>query len=267
MPDLGVHREPQLESWVPTAAIAVEILSPGDDTWAKLPFYAQRDVDELLIVDPAEPFRHMARAARGRVPADRSQPDPRPGRVRARRADRLAKRLGPFAAFAARWWRAASQDRDVGVVADHEAVGARLAVAAADRHVAPQQRGLHAPVQVAHAGSPPAGSSARPPRRRSRSARRSPCTGRCSSRSAARPRRRSPGRAPSCAPGARPARSPRARPPASRSARPRCAPAGCRGSGGWPPACPPGAPCPSTSRARCAAPRAAPRRPGAGSRR
>jgi Uma2 family endonuclease len=54
VPDLGVHRDPQLAVWVPTAAIAVEILSPDDDTWKKLPFYAQHEVDELLIVDPAD---------------------------------------------------------------------------------------------------------------------------------------------------------------------------------------------------------------------
>ncbi len=54
VPDLGVHRDPQLAVWVPTAAIAVEILSPDDDTWKKLPFYARHEVDELLIVDPAE---------------------------------------------------------------------------------------------------------------------------------------------------------------------------------------------------------------------
>jgi hypothetical protein len=30
----------------------VEILSPEDETWEKLPFYAQHEVDELLIVDP-----------------------------------------------------------------------------------------------------------------------------------------------------------------------------------------------------------------------
>jgi len=54
VPDLGVHRNPQPAVWVPTAAIAVEILSPDDDTWKKLPFYAQHEVDELLIVDPAD---------------------------------------------------------------------------------------------------------------------------------------------------------------------------------------------------------------------
>lgn len=53
VPDLGVHRNPQLAVWMPTAVIAVEVLSPDDDTWKKLPFYAQHEVDELLIVDPA----------------------------------------------------------------------------------------------------------------------------------------------------------------------------------------------------------------------
>jgi Uma2 family endonuclease len=54
VPDLGVHRHPQLAVCAPTAAIAVEILSPDDDTWKKLSFYAQHEVDELLIVDPAD---------------------------------------------------------------------------------------------------------------------------------------------------------------------------------------------------------------------
>ena len=30
----------------------VEIVSPNDDTWKKLAFYAAHHVDELLIVDP-----------------------------------------------------------------------------------------------------------------------------------------------------------------------------------------------------------------------
>jgi hypothetical protein len=54
VPDLGVHRDPGLGVRVATAAIAVEIISAGDDTWKKLPFYASHDVDEVLIVDPAE---------------------------------------------------------------------------------------------------------------------------------------------------------------------------------------------------------------------
>jgi hypothetical protein len=54
VPDLGVHRNPQPAVWVPTAAIAVEVLSHDDDTWKKLPFYARHEVDELLIVDPTD---------------------------------------------------------------------------------------------------------------------------------------------------------------------------------------------------------------------
>src|SRR5436305_10292581 len=49
--------------------------------------------------------------------------------------------------------RMALEDPDLGVVADHEAVGARLALAAADLDVAPQQRCLHAPVEADHRGA------------------------------------------------------------------------------------------------------------------
>lgn len=35
-----------------SAALVVEIRSPGDDTDQKIPFYAERGVDEVLIVDP-----------------------------------------------------------------------------------------------------------------------------------------------------------------------------------------------------------------------
>jgi Uma2 family endonuclease len=61
VPDLGVHRGTPSGVWVPTAAIAVEILSPKDETWDKLPFYAEHEVDELLIVDPrAHSIRWLA---------------------------------------------------------------------------------------------------------------------------------------------------------------------------------------------------------------
>jgi Uma2 family endonuclease len=52
VPDLGVHAEPCSGIWIPTAAIVVEILSPEDETWEKLPFYAEHGVGELLIIDP-----------------------------------------------------------------------------------------------------------------------------------------------------------------------------------------------------------------------
>jgi Uma2 family endonuclease len=53
IPDLGVHRGQPQGTWIPTAAAVVEIVSPDDETWDKLGFYAERGVDELIIVDPA----------------------------------------------------------------------------------------------------------------------------------------------------------------------------------------------------------------------
>ena len=52
VPDGGLHRPGASGTWLHTAAIAVEIVSPSDETWQKLPFYAAHEVDELLIVDP-----------------------------------------------------------------------------------------------------------------------------------------------------------------------------------------------------------------------
>ncbi|MHB1467972.1 MAG: Uma2 family endonuclease [Solirubrobacteraceae bacterium] len=43
----------------------MEILSPGDETWEKLPFYAAHRVDELLIVDPNEREIHWLGFAGG----------------------------------------------------------------------------------------------------------------------------------------------------------------------------------------------------------
>ncbi len=52
VPDGGLHRPGAEAMWHPTAALVVEILSPGDETWEKLPFYAAHHVEEMLIVDP-----------------------------------------------------------------------------------------------------------------------------------------------------------------------------------------------------------------------
>ncbi len=54
VPDGGLHRPGASGVWHPTAALVVEIVSPGDESWKKLPFYAAHDVDEVLIVDPAK---------------------------------------------------------------------------------------------------------------------------------------------------------------------------------------------------------------------
>jgi Uma2 family endonuclease len=55
VPDGGLHRPGAAGVWLSTAALVVEILSPGDETWQKLPFFAAHRVDEVLIVDPSDP--------------------------------------------------------------------------------------------------------------------------------------------------------------------------------------------------------------------
>jgi Uma2 family endonuclease len=54
VPDSALHRPGASGTWHPTAALVVEIVSPGDESWEKLGFYAAHDVDEVLIVDPAK---------------------------------------------------------------------------------------------------------------------------------------------------------------------------------------------------------------------
>jgi Uma2 family endonuclease len=49
---------------VPTAALVVEIVSPGDESYKKLDFYAAQAVDEVVIVDPAGGPRRVAGAHR-----------------------------------------------------------------------------------------------------------------------------------------------------------------------------------------------------------
>ena len=50
------------------------ILSSGDESWEKLPFYAAHQVDELLIVDPAERTVHWLTLEHGEYrPVERSR--------------------------------------------------------------------------------------------------------------------------------------------------------------------------------------------------
>lgn len=65
VPDGALHRPGAAGTWLPTAALVVEIVSPSDETWEKLPFYALHDVDELLIVDPGECRVHWLELADG----------------------------------------------------------------------------------------------------------------------------------------------------------------------------------------------------------
>jgi hypothetical protein len=56
-----------------SSAPAIEIVSPGDESWDKLPFYAAHAVDEVLIVDPAEHAVHWLGLSGGEyVPIERS---------------------------------------------------------------------------------------------------------------------------------------------------------------------------------------------------
>lgn len=54
VPDGALHRPGTAEMWHPTAALVIEVVSVGDESWNKLSFHAAHEVDEILIVDPAE---------------------------------------------------------------------------------------------------------------------------------------------------------------------------------------------------------------------
>jgi hypothetical protein len=53
VPDGGYHRELPTGTWVPTAAVVVEIVSADDETYEKFGFYARR-AEELIVVDPTK---------------------------------------------------------------------------------------------------------------------------------------------------------------------------------------------------------------------
>jgi hypothetical protein len=63
VPDQAYLRPGPLAAFHPTAAIVVEILSPGDETLAKLPFHFRRGVEEVLLVDiDVKSLRWLVRA-------------------------------------------------------------------------------------------------------------------------------------------------------------------------------------------------------------
>ena len=73
VPDRGLQRAEDHSDWQHTAALVVEIVSPGDESWEKLPFYAAHHVDEVLIIDPQERAVHWLALTDGRYGAvDRS---------------------------------------------------------------------------------------------------------------------------------------------------------------------------------------------------
>jgi Uma2 family endonuclease len=54
VPDFALHRPGAAQQWHPTAALVGEIISPGDETWEKMPFYHAHGVEEVLVVDLAQ---------------------------------------------------------------------------------------------------------------------------------------------------------------------------------------------------------------------
>jgi Uma2 family endonuclease len=54
VPDQGYHRRLPQDAWVAAVAIAVEVVSPDDETYAKFGFYAAHDVEELIVADPKD---------------------------------------------------------------------------------------------------------------------------------------------------------------------------------------------------------------------
>ncbi|MGH9125270.1 MAG: Uma2 family endonuclease [Acidimicrobiales bacterium] len=53
VPDRGYHRKLLDVVFCRTAAIAIEIVSPDDESYQKLPFYALHHVDEVIFIEPA----------------------------------------------------------------------------------------------------------------------------------------------------------------------------------------------------------------------
>lgn len=73
VPDRALRRDERADAFIPTAALVVEIVSPDDETWDKLDFYAGRGVDELVIADPADQTVAWMRLVDGRYePTERS---------------------------------------------------------------------------------------------------------------------------------------------------------------------------------------------------
>jgi Uma2 family endonuclease len=88
VPDLALHRPPLASQWHPSAAVVVEVISPGDESRQKLGFYAARGVEELVLVDPAaRSVEWLALGAAGAYePIERS-------RLLELEADQLARRI------------------------------------------------------------------------------------------------------------------------------------------------------------------------------
>ena len=87
VPDGGLRRGRSDDVYFSTAALVLEVVSPGDESWEKLPFYAAHRVDEVLIVDPQD--RSVAWLA---LTAGEYRPVPRSGLIELGPAE-LSERL------------------------------------------------------------------------------------------------------------------------------------------------------------------------------
>lgn len=73
VPDRAYFRSGGLAVWNPTAAIVVEVVSPGDESRLKFAFYHRQGIEEVLIVEPeARTAEWFVRGEDGFLPADGS---------------------------------------------------------------------------------------------------------------------------------------------------------------------------------------------------
>ena len=64
VPDAGLHHDDTDRVYYATAALVIEIVSPGDESWEKLPFYAAHGVPGAPHHRPAAADGQLARAWR-----------------------------------------------------------------------------------------------------------------------------------------------------------------------------------------------------------
>jgi len=53
VPDGGLHHPGASGTWLPTAALVAEVLSPGDETYDKFGHWDAPGVEEVVVADPA----------------------------------------------------------------------------------------------------------------------------------------------------------------------------------------------------------------------
>lgn len=73
VPDAGYHRGVPTDVWVASAAVVVEVVSAGDETFEKFEFFSSHGVEEVVVADPARrTIRWWRRGAGGFEPTEHS---------------------------------------------------------------------------------------------------------------------------------------------------------------------------------------------------